>query len=315
MEKVSVIVPVYNAEKYIERCLNSIINQTRSDLIELIVINDGSKDNSEEIIKKIKQNCNIKFKYYAKKNEGVAKTRNFGIKKASCKYTLFVDCDDKIDEKLIEKLVPYIEKDIDCIKFKLQEIDVSGNVIQKYDGPVFEKTTGEEGFNKLFGKEILIDSPCIYLIKKEVYIKNNLYFERTYHEDFGLMPFIIVNSKTMVSTPYFYYSYIQEENSIMRNNDKEKEKIKIQDCLAHFDKAMKRINEINLRKDTKENLKIFYTNAIILKVDELNEENKKYLISEIKKRKMYKNIKIRNLKQLIKKILLMINVKLYLKMR
>ena len=59
MEKVSVIVPVYNAEKYIERCLNSIINQTRSDLIELIVINDGSKDNSEEIIKKIKQNCNI----------------------------------------------------------------------------------------------------------------------------------------------------------------------------------------------------------------------------------------------------------------
>lgn len=68
----------------------------------------------------------------------------------------------------------------------------------------------------------------LYLFdKKEVYIKNNLYFERTYHEDFGLMPFIIVNSKTMVSTPYFYYSYIQEENSIMRNNDKEKEKIKI----------------------------------------------------------------------------------------
>ena len=315
MEKVSIIVPVYNAESYIERCLNSIINQTKKELIELIVVNDGSTDKSGEIILKIKQNCNIKFQYYSKNNEGIAKTRNFGIEKANCEYVLFVDADDMIDKQLIENLEKYIEEKIECIKFKLQEISPSGKLIIKRDGPTFEKTTGENGFNLLFGKDDLIDSPCIYILKKDLFIKNNLFFERTYHEDFGLMPFIIVNSKTMVSTPYYYYSYMQEHNSIMRNKDNKKEKIKIQDSLAHYDKAMVRIEEMKLEKLTKENLKIYYTNAMILKVNDLNKENSKFFISELKKRKLYKNIKIRNLKQLIKKILLMINVKLYLKMR
>ena len=75
------------------------------------------------------------------------------------------------------------------------------------------------------------------------------------------------------------------------------------------------IKKMNLNKETEENVKIFFTNAIILKLEDLNENDKDKYIKEIKKRKMYSNIKVRNLKQLIKKILLRINVKLYLKMR
>ena len=87
------------------------------------------------------------------------------------------------------------------------------------------------------------------------------------------------------------------------------------DVLAHYDNMIDTIESINLNKKTKENVKIYYTNAIILKLEDLNEEDKEKYIKEIKTRKMYSNIKVRNLKQLIKKMLLLINVKLYLRMR
>ena len=108
--------PVYNAAPYIERCLDSIVNQTVKDELEIIVINDGSNDNSEEVIKRYISNKNEEIKYYSKENEGVAKTRNFGIEKANSPYILFVDADDYIDKSFYEKVKPYIEKDIDLIK-------------------------------------------------------------------------------------------------------------------------------------------------------------------------------------------------------
>ena len=106
MAKISVIVPVYNTSKYICKCLDSLINQTIKNEIEIIIVNDGSTDNSEEIIKNYiekQENKNL-IKYYKKQNEGIAKTRNFGIEKATGEYILFVDSDDYIDNKLIEKL-------------------------------------------------------------------------------------------------------------------------------------------------------------------------------------------------------------------
>ena len=92
MPKVSIIIPVYNAEKHIEKCLESIKEQEYKDM-EIILINDGSKDDSEKVIKNyIKNNLeDYNVSYYTKKNEGVAKTRNYGIKKAKGEYIFFVD--------------------------------------------------------------------------------------------------------------------------------------------------------------------------------------------------------------------------------
>lgn len=317
MSKISVLVPAYNVENQIEKCLNSIINQTVKDDIEIIIVNDGSTDNSEKVIKKYikKHQENNKIEYYSKKNEGIAETRNFAIDKANSEYILFVDSDDYIDEQTIEKLKPYIEKKIDVIKFKLQRVDEDGNVLEKVDGPIFEELTGEEAFNKMYSEDILIDSPCVYLIKKELFTRNEFKFQRTYHEDFGLIPFIILVAKTVVSTPYYLYQYVQSSNSITRNEDYIKTTKKMNDVLAHYDNMLNIIKKMNLNKETEENVKIFYTNAIILKLEDLNKSDKEKYIKEINKRKMYSNIKVRNLKQLIKKILLRINVKLYLKMR
>jgi glycosyltransferase involved in cell wall biosynthesis len=170
MARVSVIVPVYNTGKYVEKCLNSLTNQTIKDELEIIIINDGSTDNSEEVIKEYIKNQKRQelIKYYAKQNEGIAKTRNFGVEKATSEYIMFVDSDDYVDVKLVEKLMPYIDNNVDLIKFKLQRVNENGRIIEKVPGPIFENITGEEAFNIMFSEDVLIDSPCVYLIKREL---------------------------------------------------------------------------------------------------------------------------------------------------
>lgn len=316
MTKISIIIPVYNTGKHIEKCLNSIKNQTRKIDLEVIIINDGSTDNSENIVKqyieKHKEFLNIK--YYSKENEGVAKTRNFGIEKATSDYIMFLDSDDYIEPEALETLEKYIEQDIDLIKFKLQRVDENDNVIEKVDGPVFDKITGQEAFDELYGEDVLLDSPCVYIIKKKLFTENNFKFQGRYHEDFGLIPFIILTAKTVISIPEYLYKYVQAPDSITRTEDYEKTTKKMEDVLFHYDNMLKMVEKLNLEETTEENVKIYYTNAIILKLQELKKETQNYYIKEIQKRKMYKNIKPRNLKQLIKRLLLKWNVKLYLKL-
>lgn len=317
MAKVSVIVPVYNTGKYVERCLDSLMEQTIKDEIEIIVINDGSTDNSGEIVKKYiqKQENRQIIKYYEKENEGIAKTRNYGIEKATGEYILFVDSDDYIDTQLIEKLKPYLEQQIELIKFKLQRVDETGKILEKVDGPIFEKKTGEEAFNEMYSQDILLDSPCVYLIKKDLFTKNNFQFKQTYHEDFGLIPIILLVAKSVASVNEYLYSYVQVGNSITRNEDYQKTIRKMEDCMAHYDNMVTTVEKLAVGKKAKENIKIYYTNAILLKLKELNEKERQEYIEKIKARKFSKNIKARNVKQLIKKILLLIDVNLYLKMR
>ena len=315
MKKISVIIPVYNTEKYLKRCLDSVIAQEYKDL-ELVIINDGSTDNSEQLINEYKTKYPELISYYNKENTGVADTRNFGIKKAKGEYIMFLDSDDYIDTALLKNLEDYINKNIDLIKFKLQRVNEEGETLEIVPGATFEETTGEEGFNKLYSTDVLLDSPCVYLIKKEILTKNNLKFMvGTEHEDFGLVPFIIVLAKTMVSVNFYGYYYIQSENSITRNENYKKTIKKAYDALKHYDNAIELTQKLKLGKLTKQNIKIYYTNAIIVKAKELHKEEQEKYIKEIQARKMVKNIKVRNLKQLIKKILLSLNIKLYLQMK
>ena len=103
MVKVSVIVPVYNTEKYLRRCLDSLVNQTL-DEIEIIVINDCSTDNSKEIIKEYKNKYKNIVLIDNKVNKGIGYNRNMGIKKAKGKYISFVDSDDWVNETMYDKM-------------------------------------------------------------------------------------------------------------------------------------------------------------------------------------------------------------------
>ena len=314
MKKLSIIVPVYNTEKHLKKCFDSIINQNNSE-IEVVVVNDGSTDNSETIAKEYANKYKDLFTYYKKDNTGVADTRNFGIEKATGEYIMFLDSDDYIDKKLYDNIKKYIDENVELIKYKMQRVDENDKILEIVPGATFDKITGEEGFNRLYGTDVLLDSPCVYVIKKDIFERNNLKFKvGTEHEDFGLIPFVIVLAKSMISTNFYGYYYVQSKGSLMRNENYQKTIKRVYDALGHYDNAKEYSQEINLSKLTHDNIMIYYTNAVILKARDLKEEERKKYLEELKKRKVFKNIKVRNLKQMIKKILLMIDMNLYLKL-
>lgn len=296
---ISFLIPAFNAEKTIERAINSILNQKTSIDYEIIVVNDGSMDNIDEKMQKFSDNN--KIKYFKKENTGVADTRNFCVEKASGEYIIFVDSDDYISNTLLQDIESYINKKIDLIKWNPIFVDENQNELTKPKSFYYENSTGEQGFNMLFGKDNLIDCLWNYAIKKEIMLK---FPAGTYHEDFAIMPIIVLKAKTMVSIDKYEYYYVQSKNSIMRNCDIEKTKKKIQDRLFHYDNIIKEIDKMNLAKVTKENVKIYLTNSLLVIVPELDKDNKKYFKMELKNRKIAQNIKVRNIKQLIKRILL-----------
>ncbi|MCI8352158.1 MAG: glycosyltransferase [Clostridia bacterium] len=315
MCKLSIIVPIYNAGDNLKRCIESTISQDLEDT-EILAINDGSTDNSREIIKKYEKENPQKITYYEKENTGVADTRNFGISKAKGKYILFVDSDDYIKQGLLEELKKYIEQDIDIIKFKLERVNENGDILEKVDGAVFDKCDGQTAFNRLCFNDVLLDSPCVYMFKKQLFEENNLQFKvNTEHEDFGLIPLVILKAKSIISINTYGYCYLQTKGSITRNEDYSKTLKKVNDTLIHYDNMLEFISKDNLTETTTKNLKTYYTNAIILKLKELKKEDLDIYIQKIRKRNMIANIQVNNVKQFVKKLILKINVKLYLKLK
>ena len=314
MSQVSVIIPVYNVEKYIDKCLESVVNQTYND-IEIIVVNDGTKDNSEEIINNYLKKYN-NVKYLIKENGGLSDARNYGVKYATGEYIAFLDADDYLDYNLFSNLQSYMNQNIDLIKYKMIRVDENGNNIDKINGPVFEKMNGQQAFNELFCKDTMMQPAWLYLYKKSFWDENKFeYPVGKLHEDFAITSLIILRAKSVVSTDIYGYYYVQSSERITRGNEQSKVMRRAMDLLEHYDYMIGKIKGYNLDKTTEENVKIYYTNCIILKLGELSKENKKIYKKEIENRGLYNNIKARNIKQLIKKLLLKMNVNLYLKMR
>lgn len=163
MIKVSIVIPVYNSEKYISRCLESVINQSYKN-IEILTINDGSSDNSLKILK----NYEKKYKNIRaidKQNEGVAKTRNLGISKATGDYIMFIDNDDYIDENYVEKYIHEIDDGAyDIIMGGYRRINDTNKVL-------FCETLPNTKWSKY-----IIMAPWAKLYKREFLIKNNIVF-------------------------------------------------------------------------------------------------------------------------------------------
>lgn len=131
-KKISVIVAVYNTEKYIEKCLRSLLNQTYQNL-EIIVVDDGSTDNSKEVLKKYSHNDKIKL-IYNKKNSGLSYSRNVGLENATGDYIGYIDSDDYVDLDYYEKLIQAIienKADIAICDMKIVDEETNTEVISK----------------------------------------------------------------------------------------------------------------------------------------------------------------------------------------
>jgi len=171
MKKVSVIVPVYNTEKYLRRCLDSLVKQTLED-IEIIVIDDKSPDNSNEILKEYEKKYKNKIKvFHNKTNKGIGYNRNFGMSKASGKYIGFVDSDDWVNETMYEKMYDKAEKEkldlVLCNFHKMLEKEnddleeLDSNEISNFKSTILKKKPSLllevelSPWNKLYKNELL----------------------------------------------------------------------------------------------------------------------------------------------------------------
>lgn len=307
---ISIIVPFNKGEKYLNDCLENLSKIKYNDF-EVILIDDFSEDNSEKIAKKYSNKLKLKYYYTSEKTIGVGNARNLGIEKANGKYIIFLDVDDIIDENLLNDLQKYVDQGIELIKYKMKII--INNEVYFADGPIFSAVDGQEGFNKLCFKDEFLDSPCLYLIKKDLFKRSNLRFEKNvYHEDFGLIPLLLVNAKSIASTEYYGYNYFQTDESIMRNSDYSRKLKKVNDKFNLYDILTEKIKEYKLSNETEQNLLEYYTNSIIIAIKDLDLEDRKLFEKRIKKRELIKNIKVRNFRQLIKKLVLKLNIDLYL---
>lgn len=218
MPKFSIIVPGYNVENYLDDCLNSILKQSNQDF-EVIFVNDGSTDNTLEIANKYKDDITI----INQENLGLSEARNNGVKKATGKYLLFIDSDDYIDNKLLEKLDSVTKNNPDLVRFGLNEvIDENINTIE---APVFNNLNGIDAFKEIV-KNKYIEPAWLYLCRKDFYLENNFSFmPHVYHEDFGLIPKIIVKADKVTSISFPGYYYVKRKNSIITDESKTNKKI------------------------------------------------------------------------------------------
>ena len=157
---ISFIIPAYNAEKTIKRAVDSILNQKEKTNIkfEIIIVDDGSKDKIKDVIY---TNYSIEIqtkevKYIHTENGGVSHARNIGVNNALGEYVIFVDSDDYVSETMLQDIEKYVNQDIDLIKWNPIFVNEDETEIRREKAITFDITTGEDGFNKLFGKDNLI---------------------------------------------------------------------------------------------------------------------------------------------------------------
>ena len=210
-ELVSIIVPVYNVEQYLEKCVNSIINQSYKNL-EIILVDDGATDNSGKICDELAKLDN-RIKVYHKKNGGLSDARNYGVERATGEYIGFVDSDDYIDPKMYEKLYEAIKKEnVDVVECSFKII-YPGRVdffsTEKYYEILGKQEYLEEylKMRRIFGSvwTKLIKST---IAKKIVFPKDKLYEDTYYAYDL----INLANSFVLIDNPL--YNYLMRENSI-----------------------------------------------------------------------------------------------------
>lgn len=302
MPKFSIIIPVYNVEDYIGKCLDSVFNQTFNDY-EVIVVNDGTKDNSMEIVKE------YDVKIINQENMGLSEARNTGVKKAKGEYIIFLDSDDFIEKDLLKRINDSSKNNPDIIRFQIEDYE-NNEVTNKYEEDSFNGLNGVEAFKRICSYHY-IENAWAYAIRREYYIKEKYKFKKgTYHEDFGLIPLVIIKSKKVNSINYIGYNYVQRNGSIMNSNDYSKTKKKVEDFYSHY---IYLIEEGNKLKTDTTYYKSFISNSLILKITELKKEDYKFYKRKLKEEKVFDNILNDTFSRKVKKVLLKLSPKLYYK--
>lgn len=249
MPKVSIIVPIYNVEKYLEKCLETLVNQTLQE-IQIILVNDGTKDNSGEIAKKYQQKYPEKIIYLEKENGGLSDARNYGIPHATGEYIAFLDSDDYVELSLYEEM------------YNVAKTENSDMVECDFIWEYPNKSKQDKGVLYEGKKERLEKVRVVAwnkLIKREILEKAQITFPKGYrYEDveftYKLIPYL--EKVSFLKKPYIHY--VQREGSIANSqNERTKE---IFEVLEHVIEYYK---EKGIYEEYKTQLEYIYTRYLL----------------------------------------------------
>ena len=232
---ISIIIPAYNAGKYIEKCIQSIINQDFRDF-EVIIVNDGSKDDTKAICEKYVK-LDDRIKLISTENRGAGSARNTGISEAKGKYISFIDADDFIAKWYYSKMYTMLEEgNADIVECHYKRTN-------KYDESIFTNSDTQKEYTNmekllvLYGEDEgeYINSVLVTnkLYRKELFNEVRFPVNRIIDDEF-IMYKLMYNSKKIISTPDVMYGYFQSEESIMRPTYKER---RVHDTLDVYDEV------------------------------------------------------------------------------
>lgn len=262
MTKLSIIIPIYNAEKYLERCVNSCLNQgLTEDEYEILLCNDGSTDGSLSIAEDFSQKHNC-IKVYSQENAGAGMARNLGLRHAMGCYVMFVDADDSLMQDSLKSILELSEKnDLDLCGFLMKvQTENGGDFIGgKSSSPLNIIMTGEEAL--LSGYQV--GSACTSIISSRLLRDHSLRFNPhlRFNEDGDFMLKVFAYSQRVIFTNIIAYHYLCNEVSVSRNKGTKEYRLKsINDGLkiAYDVKGFQDVS-VRLKKYLKK-----YSNSIII---------------------------------------------------
>lgn len=236
-ELVSIIVPIYNVETYLSKCIDSLINQTYENL-EIILVNDGSTDRSGEIASNYAKK-DARIRYVEQENQGLGGARNTGLKEAKGSCITFVDSDDTIEPAMIGTMIHTMEKqDLDLLVCDYSRVDENGAVLETYRSPFPAQTV----FVPEKDPQVILSDPsaCNKMFKKELFDKTDIRFpSRVWYEDLRTTPKLIANAKRVGFIHEPFYLYLQRQGSIMNSAtlSRQEESLQAMDDLLYYFKA------------------------------------------------------------------------------
>jgi len=259
----SIIVPIYNTEKYLDKCIKSVLNQTMSDY-ELILIDDCSTDDSLTIACKYKSEHIKVLKNVS--NSGLSETRNLGIKNASGDYIVFLDSDDYIEKTALLSLNKLVcENEFPDVVYTGFIEERGSKTVKKY-GYASEPNKKYSRYDFLrseLEKRTLYAAACFGIYKRELLVDNNLFFKTgIYHEDELWTPQVINKSKYIYLSDLAYYHYIRRDDSITKVKDKTQNGIDLINSCYDLIKLFCEMDDAYLKKLMDNHIAMLYMKAM-----------------------------------------------------
>jgi len=314
--KISIIIPVYNVEKYIEKCIRSCMKQDlTSDDYEIIIVNDGTKDRSMDVVNRVIVGSN-NIKVYTQENKGLSVARNTGLSYAKGDYVWFVDSDDYLEDNCLGTLCGFLDGNLDILQIQYRYTYENGAPDKDANKTII--------LGKKTGKEVLknggVDIPAQFSIyRRNFLLDNNLeFYPHIYHEDVDFKPRAVYYANSIMSYNEVVYNYLQRENSITskRGLKHATDLITISDRIYNFSKNFDIIDVSYFASVIS-----CCINWVLIIIDNLSEEEKKGIFETLKSKKYLISAmkKSQELRYRLEACLLLFNLKMgrwaYLRLR